>query len=217
MRAGTTRFALLGTALVLALGVASLAGCAQSENRNPTSGQQGVSDVLKEQASQAEADSESASQTSSSSSVASQASSSGSTGQSSSASAVASEFVGDAKSAYDTVDYDLSEMNSDMVYATVYDMMVNPATYEGKIVRMAGIYYSSYLEKTDTTYFFVIVKDAAACCSQGIEFVWGDGSHVYPQEYPEEGASVVVTGRFETYTEGSVNYERLANASLQAA
>lgn len=32
-----------------------------------------------------------------------------------------------------------------------------------------------------------------------------------------EGAEVVVTGRFETYTEGDVNYVHLVDASLEAA
>lgn len=34
------------------------------------------------------------------------------------------------------VDYDLTQMNGDMVYATVYQMMADPSTYEGKTFRM---------------------------------------------------------------------------------
>ena len=34
-----------------------------------------------------------------------------------------------------------------------------------------------------------------------MEFVWDDGSHAYPDEYPEENADVNVEGTFETYTE----------------
>lgn len=115
------------------------------------------------------------------------------------------------------VDYDLTNMNSDMVYSTVYQMMNDPQSYVGKTVRMNGAYIVNYWESTDTYYHCVLIKDAQACCSQGMEFVWDDGSHVYPDDYPEENAEVLVTGTFETYQEtGDENlYCRLKNATLQ--
>ncbi|MCD7981861.1 MAG: hypothetical protein LUF32_06050 [Clostridiales bacterium] len=120
---------------------------------------------------------------------------------------------------YENVDYDLTEMSSDMVYATVYDMMANPSEYTGKTFRMNGSYYSFYYEATDQYYHYCIVADATACCSQGLEFVWGDGSHAYPDEYPEEYAEVTVTGTFETYREEGDDtlYCHLANATLETA
>ena len=50
-----------------------------------------------------------------------------------------------------------------------------------------------------------------------MEFVWDDGSHAYPDEYPEENADVIVEGTFETYTEsGDSNlYCRLKDASME--
>ena len=36
------------------------------------------------------------------------------------------------------VDYDLTQMSSDLVYATVYQMMVTPEEYEGKMFRIDG-------------------------------------------------------------------------------
>lgn len=99
------------------------------------------------------------------------------------------------------VDYDLMNMSSDMVYAIVYQMMVDPDTYNGKIVRMEGLYYPAYYEPTSKYYHYCIIQDALACCAQGIEFVWEDGNHVYPDEYPEKNAKVVVQGTFETYKE----------------
>lgn len=115
------------------------------------------------------------------------------------------------------VDYDLTAMNSDMVYSTVYQMMTDPETYVGKTVRMNGAYIVNYWESTDTYYHCVLIKDAQACCQQGIEFVWGDGNHKYPDDYPEENAEVLVTGTFETYKEdGDTNlYCRLENATLE--
>ena len=116
-----------------------------------------------------------------------------------------------------TVDYDLTQMSSDMVYATVYQMMVTPEEYEGKKFRIDGNFYATYYEATKKYYFYCIIQDAAACCAQGMEFVWGNGSHIYPDDYPAENAEIVVDGIFETYKEeGDSNlYCRLYDATLQ--
>ena len=56
-----------------------------------------------------------------------------------------------------------------------------------------------------------------ACCAQGLEFVWGDGSHAYPDEYPAEDAEIEVQGTLETYKEKNddTTYCRLANADMK--
>ena len=117
----------------------------------------------------------------------------------------------------ETVDYDLTQMSSDMVYATVYQMMVTPEEYEGKTFRIDGNFYATYYEATKKYYFYCIIQDATACCAQGMEFIWDDGSHIYPDEYPEDNAEIVVEGTFETYREdGDENlYCRLSDAILQ--
>ena len=101
------------------------------------------------------------------------------------------------KEADPSVDYDLTVMGKDMVYATVFQMMNDPNEYEGKSFKIAGIYDEMYLKETDTTYHFAVIADALACCSQGLEFVWDDEA----KEYPEIGDSVVFKGVFETYKE----------------
>lgn len=117
----------------------------------------------------------------------------------------------------ETVDYDLTQMSNDMVYATVYQMMVTPEEYEGKTFRIDGNFYATYYEVTKKYYFYCIIQDATACCAQGMECVWDDGSHIYPDEYPEDNAEIVVEGTFETYKEeGDSNmYCRLSDATLQ--
>lgn len=117
-----------------------------------------------------------------------------------------------------SVDYDLTAMSSDMVYATVYQMMADPDAYTGKTFRMAGVYYTTYYEPAAQYYHYCIIQDATACCAQGLEFVWGDGSHAYPDEYPAEGTEIVVQGTFETYTDegDSYRYCRLKDASLES-
>lgn len=115
-----------------------------------------------------------------------------------------------------TVDYDLTQMSSDMVYATVYQLMVKPDEYVGKTFRIDGNFYATYYEPTQKYYFYCVIQDATACCAQGLEFVWDDGTHVYPDEYPEDNAEVIIEGTFETYREEDTSlYCRLADATLE--
>lgn len=117
-----------------------------------------------------------------------------------------------------SIDYDLPAMGRRMVYATVNQMMINPEEYEGKSIRMQGAYYGVWHEPSQKYYHYCMVQDALECCAQGIEFVWGDGSHVYPDEYPEAETQVIVTGVFETYTEEDGNlYCRLKDATMELA
>lgn len=70
---------------------------------------------------------------------------------------------------------------------------------------------------TQKYYFYCVIQDATACCAQGLEFVWDDGTHVYPDEYPEDNAEVIIEGTFETYREeeDASLYCRLADATLE--
>ena len=115
------------------------------------------------------------------------------------------------------VDYDLTEMDSDMVYVMVYQLMIDPDQYIGKTFRIAGSFRAIYSDQTQKWYSYCLVQDALACCAQGVEFVWGDGTHIYPDEYPLEDTRIVVEGTFETYQEeGSDSlYSRLADASMR--
>lgn len=111
------------------------------------------------------------------------------------------------------VDLDLSNLSGTFVYSQVYNMMYEPDAYIGKVIKMAG-YYSAY-EDTERgiVYHACVIPDATACCAQGIEFVWG-GEHTWPDDYPEEGTDIVVTGRLETYEKDGYMYLHLVDAEL---
>ena len=120
-------------------------------------------------------------------------------------------------SASGDVDIDITSMSSDMIYSTVYQLMMDPQSYVGKQIKIKGNYYSQWFEDTQQYYHFVIIQDATACCQQGLEFVWEDGSHVYPDEYPAENTEVEVIGTFETYKDNpddEFDYCRLGNAKM---
>lgn len=117
----------------------------------------------------------------------------------------------------ENVDYDLTVMDSNMVYATVWQLMVNPDEYIGKQFKIKGNYYVTWYEPTQQYYHYILIQDAVACCAQGLEFIWEDGSHIYPEEYPADGTEVEIVGTFETYREdGDQNlYCRLKDASME--
>ncbi len=111
------------------------------------------------------------------------------------------------------VDLDLSRLSGTVVYSQVYNMMLEPERYLGMTIRMAG-YYSAYEDtEREIVYHACVIPDATACCAQGIEFVRG-GEHVWPEDFPEEGADIVVTGRLEAYEEEGAEYLHLVDAEL---
>ena len=112
------------------------------------------------------------------------------------------------------VDYDLTVMGADMVYATVYQMMIDPKSYIGKSFKIRGNYYSSYSKDKDVYYHFCMIKDAAACCAQGLELPWADEKMNRHENCPEEDTLVTVEGVFETYEEGPNTYGRIKDAKI---
>ena len=112
------------------------------------------------------------------------------------------------------IDIDLTQMDSNMIYAQVADMVNNSDDYMGKKVKVTGQF--SYYQETDGREFFaVLVNDATACCSQGIEFVL-PGEHKYPDDYPSVGTTITVIGDFNYYKEDDYyTYVQLLNAEME--
>ena len=107
------------------------------------------------------------------------------------------------------IDIDLTSISSTMVYSEVYNMMMTPEDYIGKIVKMSGTYATYHDDATGNDYYACIIQDATACCTQGMEFVLADGN--YPTEV---GTEVTVSGVFDIYTEGEAQYCTLRDAKL---
>ena len=100
----------------------------------------------------------------------------------------------------DGVDLDLTQLSATMVFAEVAAMVRTPEDYLGKTVRMAGplaVYEANPALGID--YFYtVVIQDATACCQQGMEFIWPEGT------LPEAGTGLVVTGTFAEYDCGGL-------------
>ncbi|MCI5722610.1 MAG: hypothetical protein MR283_01215 [Erysipelotrichaceae bacterium] len=110
------------------------------------------------------------------------------------------------------VDYDLTELSGNVVYSQVYSMMTNPQDYVDKTFKISGI-FAIGKDQHGNSMFGCIIKDALGCCQQGIQFEWA-GSHKYPDEYPELGKQITVTGTFTYKTEGNTIYLILQDAQL---
>lgn len=103
-------------------------------------------------------------------------------------------------------DVDLTQLSATMVYAEVNQMVTVPTDYMGKTVKMNGQLRVMHNDELGTDYFFVVIADATACCSQGIEFIWDNGNKIYPDDFPTEYTEVVVTGTFSSYDELGTTY-----------
>ena len=112
-------------------------------------------------------------------------------------------------------DIDLTILQSSMVYAQVYDMVYESENYEGKLVRAKGNFAHYQDPRTQKDYYAVLISDATACCSQGIEFVL-EGDPVFPDDYPEEGTEITISGVFNAYKEDSSTYVQLLDAKIEA-
>lgn len=91
------------------------------------------------------------------------------------------------------IDYDLTNMSSTMIYAEVFNMLIEPEKYENKRVKMKG-FFTIYNEGSNDEVYSVIVPDATACCQQGIEFFYD-----FKDNKPVANSEITVTGIFNVH------------------
>ena len=116
---------------------------------------------------------------------------------------------GTPKSSIDKPDLDLTKMSATMIYAEVFNMLIEPEDYINKILKMKGNFQVFTNEQNTERYYAVVIQDATACCQQGIEFIWA-GDHAYPQDYPKIGQEITVTGSYKVaYTQDDLEYHFL--------
>ena len=106
------------------------------------------------------------------------------------------------------VDYDLSNMNANMIFAEIFNLVLMPDEYIGRTFRMKGNFAVYVNETSGNKYFSIIIPDATQCCQQGIDIICL-GDMKYPEDFPKIGSEIMVTGQFNSITtdEGlSFNY-----------
>ena len=111
------------------------------------------------------------------------------------------------------VDVDLSLLSGVVVYSELSGIIAHADEYVGKTFRITGAF--AVYEGEERVYYACLVTDPTGCCSQGLEFVLRDGSLKYPDDYPELGSEITVTGVFDTYEEGPYTYSQLLDAVME--
>ena len=101
-----------------------------------------------------------------------------------------------------------------MVYSMVYQMVTDHQKYVGKRIKMKGAFSTYFDEETEQRFFGCVIKDALACCSQGLAFETAKVRR-YPNDYPDEGASITIVGTFEfEKEEDGIGFPIIKNAKL---
>ena len=117
-----------------------------------------------------------------------------------------------------SVDVDLTALSSTMVYAEVFNMMMSPDVYIGKVIRMTGVFTVYHDPQTAQVYCAVIVRDATACCAQGFDIIMPEGLS-YPQDYPTPESEVTVVGTLQadcTLEEYGMVFLRLEDVTFES-
>ena len=109
----------------------------------------------------------------------------------------------------DDVDVDLTKLSSTLVYSEVYTMMCAPEQYIGKKIRMKGTTAIYHDDVDNNDYYACVIKDATACCAQGIEFQLSAG------DYPSADSEITVSGIFSSYKIEEDVYYTLKDAVLE--
>ncbi len=117
-----------------------------------------------------------------------------------------------------SVDVDLTTLSSTMVYAEVFNMMMSPDNYIGKIIRITGILIVYPDPETAEVHCGVVVQDATACCAQGFNLILPEGFS-YPQDYPPSESEVTVVGEFQadrSQEDRGIIFLRLENVTFES-
>ncbi len=115
------------------------------------------------------------------------------------------------------VDVDITRMSPTFVYAQVFNMLISPEEYEGKLVRIKGKFYVFTYEDENgeiQNSFSCIVQDATACCAQGLAFRLS-GKHEYPEDYPSVNDEIIVQGRFHQFEVDGFSRIELVDSFLE--
>ena len=110
-------------------------------------------------------------------------------------------------------DVDLSAMSDTVAYAGIAGMNAEPERYLGKTVRVSGMFDVYWDNLTGNVYYACVIPDATACCVQALEFVPKE-SFSFPEDFPDVGDPITVTGTFATYSENGYEYCTLKDAEI---
>lgn len=104
---------------------------------------------------------------------------------------------------------DLTKLNATMLYARLVNIYDDPESYIGKTIKMQGQFSIATSNSTNQNYYYATIYDEVMCCQAGVEFIWDENSHKYPDEYPSEGEQIEIEGVFSSYEEEGETFHYL--------
>ena len=115
-------------------------------------------------------------------------------------------------------------MNLTMANAILSDMELNPSRYEGKIVKMKGLFYifNDFFpeeEKIDFAdegaIFGCMLPDTAGCCFKTLGFQLQKNLIAQIKIAPENYDEIIICGKFKTYDDNGDFFKGLCDCSLE--
>ena len=106
------------------------------------------------------------------------------------------------------VDVDLTKLSATMIYSEVFNILQTPVDYRGKKIKIRGTYMVFHDPAKNEYHHACIIKDATACCMQGMEFELVD------KNYPPNETEVTLIGTFDTYTIQKIDNPILRDAEI---
>lgn len=107
------------------------------------------------------------------------------------------------------VDINIAAMNKTMAYSTLYEIQTRPYEYEGKTIKVKGVFSrESFKGGSKVIHCFIDVYDSANCCSAWTTFVWNG-------DLPKRGAETTVTGVVQVKKENGNEYPEIQAVSVK--
>lgn len=122
------------------------------------------------------------------------------------------------------VDFDFTCMNPTMKMTYTYRLGASPKEFEGKALRISGIFLTRVDKEDGKRYFGCFMGDpgGCSCCAPGgvLEFIPRE-CYVWPTNFPPSKSRVTVTGRLKMFDIGpqgqSLTIPRLVDADISWA
>lgn len=100
------------------------------------------------------------------------------------------------------IDFDLSNMNYNMISSITFEMLIEPEKYTDKTVKISGQFYTEVEE--EVRYYSAIIWDATLCCPAGMDFI-PPATMIFPDDFPPEETQITVTGTLrENHEDGNL-------------
>ena len=114
------------------------------------------------------------------------------------------------------IDVDLTTLSTEKLYSVLYGIIRDSEEHVDEVFRIRGIYRRSTQTDNGRIYHACVVPNENEAYTQGMEFILGP-AYNYPDDYPEEGQEIVVTGVFKLYLDNGSTYAVLAGAMWENA